>query len=124
MPELGLGLAGETDDDVGGDGNARDELADARHQPPVVGDSVAASHPRQHLVVARLDGNLNVLTDFGQLGDGAQQVISHPVGMAGEEAQSLQAGELVELPQERHERRRARAVELRQIVTVAVHDLP
>ena len=50
----------------------------------------------QHLVVAGLDGDLDVRHDLGQAGDGVEQLIGHPVGVGGEEADALEAFDLVQ----------------------------
>ena len=70
MLELRLGFAGKADDDVGGDGDVGDDARGCALQASIVVGGVAAPHLGQHLVVAGLDRNLDVLADFGQFGDG------------------------------------------------------
>ena len=52
------------------------------------------------LVVPGLEGEVDVLADPGQLGDGVDQVRAHVVGVGGEEADALQSGQVVQAPEE------------------------
>ncbi len=98
--ELRRCLSGESDDDIGGNGDIGNDLADARHQPLIVGDGIAAAHLRQNLVVPRLNGNLDVRADLRQIRDCVEQIVLHPIGMAGQEANALQTLNLVDGMQE------------------------
>ena len=79
--ELGLRLAWEADDDVGGNRNAWDAPTDAGNQTPVVVGGLTAPHTDQHLIVASLHRHLDVLAHLWQFRHGIEQLVRHPVGM-------------------------------------------
>ena len=61
-------------------------LADRSHALQVLLDRVAAAHAGQHLVVAGLDRDVEVLADLRQLADGADDALRHVARVGGEEA--------------------------------------
>ena len=77
--ELGLGLAGEADDDVGGDSQVGKRLAQPLHQVEELLAGIAALHAGQDLIVAGLQGKVDVLADrrVGRHG------LDHPRGEPG-----------------------------------------
>ncbi len=94
--ELGFSLAAEADDDVGGEGGAGDDVADAVRPLQVLLDGVAAAHAGQKLVVRGLDGDVEVLADLGEVGHGADDAFGHVTGGGGEEADTPQFWGLVD----------------------------
>ena len=66
--EVLLGLAGEPDDDVGGDGDVGDRVADAIEPAEVALAAVGTLHRLQHGVRTRLQREVDVLADLLALG--------------------------------------------------------
>ena len=62
-------------------------VADAVEALPVVLDGVLAAHPAQHLVVARLDRQVEVLADARAVGQGRDEPVRKVPRMGGHEAQ-------------------------------------
>src|SRR5215207_3043395 len=79
--EVLIGLAGEADDDVGGDRAVRDVLADQRHPVEVALAVVGPAHPLQHLTRPGLQGQMDVLAERAQPGVGADHVLAHVLGV-------------------------------------------
>ena len=75
--EVGLGLAREADDDVGGDRAVGDVLADQRHPVHVAAAVVGAPHALEDRAGARLERQVDVLAERRQLGMGADHVLLH-----------------------------------------------
>ena len=75
--EVGLGLAREADDDVGGDRAVGNVLADLRHAVEVALAVVGAAHPLEDPARARLQRQVDVLAERRQLGVGADHVLAH-----------------------------------------------
>ena len=86
--ELRLGLAAEADDDVGRDRDPRDGLADPGEPLEVVLDRVLAAHPAEDRVVARLDGQVEVLADRRAVGHRGDQPVRQVPRVRGDEAQA------------------------------------
>ena len=66
--EVGVGLAGEADDDVGGDREVGDRGARRGEALEVAGRGVAAVHARERAVAPRLERQVQVLAHRGALG--------------------------------------------------------
>ena len=103
--EVGLGLAREADDDVGGDRAVRDVLADQRHAVEEALARVGAAHPLQHRRGARLQRQVDVLAHARQLGVGADDVLLHVGGVRARVADAVEALDAVERVQQLGERR-------------------
>ena len=73
--EVGLGLAGEADDDVGGDGGVGDRGAYPIDDPQVALGPVAATHPAKHVVGTGLQRHVQGRTDVGRLGHRRDDVV-------------------------------------------------
>ena len=82
--EVFFGFAGEADDESGADGEAGDAGA---HAVDEVADVVAggfALHGSEHAVGDVLEGDIDVASDLGGIGDGADEFVA-PVGWVGVE---------------------------------------
>ena len=64
MPEVVLGLPREPDNDIGGQGHARDGPPNGCDQLLVVGAGIAPIHPLKHPVAARLHRQVDMLADL------------------------------------------------------------
>ena len=94
--ELGVGFAGEADDDVGADADLRHAGADLGDAVAEVDDGVAAAHLREEGVVAGLDGEGEGFADLGKGGHALQDAVRHVGGVGGEGADAVEAGEVVQ----------------------------
>ena len=94
--ELGLGLAGEADDEVAGDGDVGARGADPVEDAQIGIGVVAAVHRLQHAVAARLHRQMQIGHQLFDLGMGADQALGHVVGMAGRVADAGEARQRVE----------------------------
>ena len=97
---MGVGFAGEGHDCVGTDGGIGHAVADALDDAAVAVDGVAAAHGLEHGVVAALEGNVEVLAHLGQLGAGVDQPLGEVAGVAGGEANPLQAFDVMDAVQQ------------------------
>ena len=79
--EVGLGLAREADDDVGGQRAVGHVLADQRDPIEVALARVGPPHPLEHRARARLQRQVDVLAERRQLGVGADHVLAHVLGV-------------------------------------------
>jgi len=94
--EVGVGLARETDDEGGADGDAGDAGADALEEVADVGAIGFAAHEGEHVVTDVLQGHVDVTGDFRAFGDGLNEVIT-PVGGVGiEETDPKVASDFIE----------------------------
>ena len=116
--KLSFRFAGETDDDVRGNRNVWDGLADALDQADVIAGGVTALHVRQHLIVACLNWNFDVRHHLRQFRHGIEQFLGHPVGVRGQEADAFQTIYGVDSAQQTCQ---VRAV--CKVLAVAVHNL-
>ena len=95
--KLGLGLPAKANDDVGCKGKAPNLFPARGHHAPVVIDRVRPEHPLEHAVGPRLDGEVQVLAHFLQAGHGIDQLGKHEARVRGDEADALEASDLVQL---------------------------
>ncbi len=121
LGEVGLGLAGEADDDVGGDRAVGDVLADQRDPVHVALTVVGAAHPLEDRAGARLQRQVDLLAERRQLGVGADHVLLHVLGVRAGVADPLDALDRVDPGQQLGE---ADPAVLRQLAAVAVDVLP
>ena len=87
-----LGLAGEADDDVAGEGHAGDLLAGVVHQFQVLRRRVMAVHLLQQPVAAGLHRQVDVLAQVRLRGDGVDEFMAGVLGVAGHKADLVVAG--------------------------------
>ncbi len=66
-------LAGEADDDVGGEGDAGHRVAHARHEVAVGGARCSPPHALEHPVRSRLHRQVDVLQIVGCVGHGRER---------------------------------------------------
>ena len=90
LREVLLGLAREADDDVGGDRAVGHVLADERDAVQVAPAVVGAAHRLEDRARARLQRQVDVLADRGQLGVGADDVLAHVLGVRARVAQAVE----------------------------------
>ena len=91
LHELPPRFARKTDDDIGIDRDMRDDFADLVDQLAILASRVTAPHLREHFIRARLHRHFDMWHDARQLGNSVQQLVAHPVGVAGQEANPLHA---------------------------------
>ena len=65
-------------------------LAYLRDEPAVLLHRIAALHRLQDVIAARLDGQVYLLADLVQSGDGLDELEAHVLGVVGQEAQARQ----------------------------------
>ena len=109
--EIFLGLAGEADDEVAGNGDVGPRGADLLDGPQIAVGDVAAVHRLEDAVAARLHRQMEVGHQFVDLAMGGDQAVGHVGGMAGGVADALQAidlGERADQAVEARGRRRSR----------------
>ena len=112
------GLAGESDDDVGGQRDVGYGVTQLRDKRAVMIARVAAVHGRKHRIRARLHGKVQRRHERAQRGEPADDLVVEVLRVAGGEPQALDA-RLVERVQHLGEARRAV-----QVAPVGVHVLP
>jgi hypothetical protein len=93
---LFFGLAGESDDDVGGDGTIWNAFADLCHEVAVLLLGVSALHVFEHFVIARLNGQFDVRHDARKFGDGLNEIVVKVIGVRGQEADAFDAFDFVQ----------------------------
>lgn len=98
--ELCLGFAGESDNDVGGEGDAGDGFSDSGGDFFEALDGVDPPHFAQNFVVSALDGQVDVLHDGGAIADGFHELLAKVAGVGGGVADSLDAGDFGDFPEE------------------------
>ena len=79
--EVRFGLAGKPDDDVRRQRAVGHVLADQRNPLEVALARICAAHPLEHGARARLQRQVDVLTQRGQLSVGPNDVLAHVLGM-------------------------------------------
>ena len=84
--ELGIALPWEGHDHVGADRRIRHPLANAVDDAAVAVHRVAPGHCPQHVVVAALEGDVEVLAQLGEVGAGVDQAFGEVAGVARGEA--------------------------------------
>ena len=89
----------ETDDDIGTDGNVRDDIAYPGDQVAVLCIGITPPHAVQNLIASGLGRNLNMVHHAGQFCDRFQQFICHPVRMGCQETDALQTFDVVQATQ-------------------------
>ena len=92
--EVLLGLAGEADDDVRGDGGVRDLLADLVQDAEELGGAVGPLHVLEDFVRAGLQGHVQLRHDVGGLGHGVDDVVGEGRGVRAREADAFEAGDV------------------------------
>ena len=75
LGELGIRLAGEADDDVGGEGDARDRSPEPRDHLEVDLAGIAPEHAAEHRVGAALHRQVHVLAHRRRFGHGLHDAI-------------------------------------------------
>ena len=89
--EVLLGLAGESDDDVGGDGRVRHLLADLVQDAQELGGPVGPAHVLEDLVRAGLQRHVQLRHDVGGLGHGVDDVVGEGGRVRAGEPDAFQA---------------------------------
>src|SRR5947209_4803235 len=79
--EVGFGLTGKADDDVGAQGAVGHVLADQGHPIEVALAVIRAAHRPEDARGSRLQGQVDVLAQRGQLGVGPDHVLAHVLGV-------------------------------------------
>ena len=123
--ELGVGFAREAHDCVSADGGIGHQLADLLDDAAVAGGGVTPRHGLEQLVVAALEGHMEVLTHLRQLGAGFDQALGEIARVAGGEANPLDALHVVHVVQQIGEGVLAPALgrDARQITAVGINVL-
>ena len=104
-------LGREADDDVGVDRDAGNRRADALDDRGVVGRGVAAAHPAEHAVVARLERQVEVgHRPRRAVGPGPEQLVVDVLGLDRGEAEPLDRGLVEDPPDEAGQRQRGSRV--------------
>ncbi len=67
-----FGFASESDYEIAADGNTGYALPTALEHLAIILDGIHSLHPFEHLVAARLNGNVQILDRFGQFANGIQ----------------------------------------------------
>src|SRR5215207_4871130 len=116
--ELFFGFAGESNNDVCRDGATRDPGADVFHEVTVLLLSVATLHVEKHLVIACLDGDLDMGHHLWEFGNGIHQIFAEIIRMRCEEADTLDAFHLMDHAQQAREVRT-----IGYILAITVNDL-
>ena len=116
--EIGLGLAGEADDDVGRDGRVGHRRAYPLDDPEIALRPVAAAHPAQHVIGAGLQRHVQRRADVRGLGHRGDHVVGEVAGMRGGEPHPF---EPVDAARSRAATRRTRRVA--EAAAVGVHVL-
>jgi len=91
--EVRVGLAGERDDHVGGEGGTVEGAADAVDHAEEIVAGVLAVHAAEDGVGAGLEGEVKVGDDLGVGAEGGQEVGGEVAGLEAGEAQAAQAGD-------------------------------
>ncbi len=117
--EVVVGLAGEADDEVGGDGQVRHRVPGGAQAGQVPLGRVPAPHGRQHLVAPRLEGQVQVVADRRRLGHGGDGLGAQVLRVRAGEAHPPDALDGADGPQQRGEERAAPG----QVAAVGVHVL-
>ena len=105
LGEVLLGLAGEADDDVRGQGAVGDVLADLGDAVEIALAVVGAPHRLEDPARARLQRQVDVLAERGQLGVGADHVLAHVLRVRARVADALDPVDGVDSREELGERR-------------------
>ena len=79
--ELLLGLAAEPHDQIGGERDVGDSVADARDLVTVLRVGVPATHVGEDLIVACLEWQVDVFADLVEVRDGVDDAVAHVVGV-------------------------------------------
>ena len=94
--ELFFGLAGEADDDVGGEADVGDRFAELFDDLAEGFNAVEPFHPFKEVVVAGLERHVTVLHHLGSIFDDLDEVGFEIAGVGGGVADPLEAGDSVE----------------------------
>lgn len=105
--EVGIGFAGESDDDIGGDADARLGLAEVVDdlEKPLAG--IAAVHQFEHSIAAALNGDMGAFAEFGQPGVGFDEIRAVAFGVRGRKSDPLELVDLMDGFEKLNERRKA-----------------
>ena len=88
---MGVGLAGEADHHVGADGAVGDLRGDALDPLGIVGAGVAATHALEYVVIAALQGHVEVAADLGRGGGEVDERVAEIARFDGIEANAVEA---------------------------------
>lgn len=97
--ELCFVFARETDNDVGGEGDARDGFSDPGGDFFEALNGVNPPHFSEHVIVAALKGQVDVLHDGGAVADGFDELLAEVSGVGGGVADALDAGDFRDFPE-------------------------
>src|ERR1017187_9851555 len=98
--EIGIGLAGEADDDIGGEGITALRILDPLDAPHVFVAGVEAVHGGEHARGARLHGQVDVIADGGVGVHGIDDAAHEIARMAGGVAHAAHAGDFGDAPEQ------------------------
>ncbi len=94
--EVFFGFAGEADNDIGGNVDTGADFADAVDDAAEALDGVGSAHGFEDTVAPALDGEMEVLAEFGQSGVALDEVFAEADGVRGGEADALDAVDVVD----------------------------
>ena len=95
--EILIGFVRETHDKIAGNGDFGHDASGAVDEIKVFLGGVATVHGFEDAVGTGLGGDMQIRADMGQIGNGAENAIVEVEGVAGDEAQTRQAGQIVQL---------------------------
>ena len=98
--EVGLGLAGEADDDVGGQCEFSNRRPQAIHHPLVFAERVGAVHRRQHRIRRRLEREVDLRHHLAALGHRRDHAVAHVARVGRGVADALEPVDLLGRPQQ------------------------
>lgn len=117
-----FGLARKTNDDIGGDGDARAHGADALDKVGELRCGVGAVHALEDFIATTLNRKMDVFGELGQVGEGFDEILFIANGMRAGEADALDAGHFMHGFDKLYER--ALAIDGGELMTaIEVHDL-
>ena len=120
--EIGLLLAGVTDDEIGREREIGPRRAQSLYQVDIVRRRVAPAHRGEHPVGTRLDRQVEIGHQRGQLAMGGDQVLVHVARMGGRIANAREAGQVGERADQPAETPFGSAS--RSFAVIGVHVLP
>src|SRR5215207_9672748 len=118
LHKLFVGLAGESNDNVCRDRTIRNFAANFSNKIAIILLGVPALHVEEHLVIARLNRDLDVRHDFGKFGNSIHEFFGEIVGMRCEEANTLDALDLMN-----NAKKRGKVGTVWNILAIPINDL-